>query len=100
MAHMARRFSDVFGRQGNNRQNNKRALLFYQPGPNVIEILRQIPENGNDDDFDKAVELLNAYYEPQNHRLYDVYQFRQAKQGDSETLDQIIYATTNTVETL
>ena len=51
-----------------------------------------MPEDGNDDDFDKAVELLNVYYEPQNHRLYDVYQFRQAKQGDAETFDQIIWA--------
>ena len=31
---------------------------------------------------------LNAYFEPQKHRLQDVYRFRQAKQGDVETLDQ------------
>lgn len=49
---------------------------------------RQIPENENDDDFDKATELLNAHFEPQKHRLYDVYEFRQAKQGIAETLDQ------------
>ena len=60
----------------------------YQAGPKVREIFRQIAENGNDDDFDKAIELLNANFEPQKHRLYDVYEFRQAKQGSAGTLDQ------------
>ena len=69
-------------------KKKKRALLLYQAGPKVREIFRQIPENGNDDDFDKAIELLNANFEPQKHRLYDVYEFRQAKQGSAETLDQ------------
>ena len=69
-------------------KKKKRALLLYQAGPKVREIFRQIPENGNDDVFDKAIELLNAHFEPQKHRLYDVYEFRQAKQGSTETLDQ------------
>ena len=69
-------------------KKKRRALLLYQAGPKVREIFRQIPENGNDDDFDKAIELLNAHFEPQKHRLYDVYEFRQAKQGSAETLDQ------------
>ena len=69
-------------------KKKKRALLLYQAGPKVREIFRQIPENGNDDDFDKAIELLNTHFEQQKHRLYDVYEFRQAKQGSAETLDQ------------
>ena len=67
----------------------KRALLLlYQAGPRVREIFRQIPDHGDDDDFDTAVNKLNAYFEPLKHRLYDVYQFRQTKQGEMETLDQ------------
>ena len=66
----------------------QRALLLYQAGPRVREIFRQIPDHGDDDDFDTAVNKLNAYFEPQQHRLYDVYQFRQTKQGEMETLDQ------------
>ena len=71
-------------------KKKKRALLLYQAGPwpRVREIFRQIPDHGDDDDFDTAVNKLNAYFEPQKHRLYDVYQFRQAKQGEMETLDQ------------
>ncbi len=69
-------------------KKKKRALLLYQTGPRVREIFRQLPNNGNDDDFGTAVEKLTAYFEPQKHRLYDFYQFRQAKQGNTETLDQ------------
>ena len=69
-------------------KKKKRALLLYQAGPRVREIFRQIPDHGDDDDFDTAVNKLNAYFEPQKHRLYDVYQFRQAKQVETETLDQ------------
>jgi hypothetical protein len=73
---------------GDTDKKKKRALFLYQAGPRVREIFLQLPDNGNDDDFDKTVEKLNAYFKPQKHRLYDVYQFRQAKQGNTETLDQ------------
>jgi hypothetical protein len=73
---------------GDTDKKKKRTLFLYQAGPRVREIFLQLPDNGNDDDFDKAVEKLNAYFKPQKHRLYDVYQFRQAKQGNTETLDQ------------
>ncbi len=71
-------------------KKKKRALLLYQAGLRVLEIFRQLPDNGNDDDFDTAVEKLNAYFEPQKHRLYDVYQFRQAKQGNTESQFELI----------
>ena len=41
-----------------------------------------------DDDYDTAVTKLNGYFEPQKHRLYEVYKFREARQGSTETLDQ------------
>jgi hypothetical protein len=53
-------------------KNKKRALLLYQGpcvGLCVREIFRQHSNSGNDDDFDTAVEKLNAYFEPQKHRL-------------------------------
>ena len=74
--------------RGVTDEKKKRALLLYQAGSRVREIFRQIPDHGDDDDLDTAVNKSNAYFEPQKHRLYDVYQFRQAKQGEMETLDQ------------
>ena len=69
-------------------KTRQRALLLYQAGPRVREIFRQFPDPGTDDDVAKAEELLTAYFEPQMNRLYEVYKFRQAKQGASETIDQ------------
>ena len=48
----------------------------------------QFPDPGNDGDFDKATQLLSEYFEPQKNRLNEVYKFRQAQQGDTETIDQ------------
>ncbi|CAB4042629.1 Hypothetical predicted protein [Paramuricea clavata] len=66
----------------------KRALLLYQAGTRVREIFRQVPDNGDDEGYDKAVKKLNEYFEPQKHRLYEAYKFREAQQDGSETLDQ------------
>eukprot|EP00794_Sanderia_malayensis_P021156 gene21156-23236_t len=60
----------------------KRALLLYQAGSRVREIFRQLQ------DYQKAVDKLNEYFEPQKNRLYEVYKFRQAKQQEGETLAQ------------
>ena len=54
---------------GDTDKKKKRALFLYQAGPRVREIFLQLPDKGNDDDFDKAVEKLNAYFKPQKHRL-------------------------------
>ncbi|CAB4000606.1 PREDICTED: uncharacterized protein LOC107336737 [Paramuricea clavata] len=72
---------------GITNKAKKQALLLYQAGAQVRVIFRQIPDNGDDKDY-KAVEKLNKYFEPQKHRLYKVYKFREARQDVSETLDQ------------
>ena len=69
-------------------KTRQRALLLYQAGPRVREIFRQFPDPSADDDVAKAEELLTAYFEPQKNRLYEVYKFREAKQGAAETIDQ------------
>lgn len=69
-------------------KTRQRALLLYQAGPRIREIFRQFPDPGEDDDVAKAEQLLTDYFEPQKNRLYEVYKFRQATQGESETIDQ------------
>ena len=66
-------------------KKRQRALLLYQAGPR--EIFRQIPDNGDADEFDTAVTKLNEHFEPQKHRLYEVYKFRQTPQ-ETESIDQ------------
>ncbi len=70
-------------------KKKKRALLLYQAGARVREIFHQFNHHrGEDNDYDMAVEKLNEYFKPQKHRLYDVYQFREVRQGSTETLEQ------------
>ena len=66
----------------------KRALLLYQAGPRIREIFKQIPDTGNDDDYEKAKDKLREHFEPQKNRRYEVYRFRKATQESQETLDQ------------
>jgi hypothetical protein len=66
----------------------KPPLLLYQAGQRVREIFRQIPDTGNDDDYDAAKTKLKEYFKPQQNRRYAVYRFRQAHQEAHETPDQ------------
>ena len=66
----------------------KRALLLYQAGPRIREIFKQIPDTGNDDDYERAKDKLREHFEPQKNRRYEVYRFRKATQEPQETLDQ------------
>jgi hypothetical protein len=45
-------------------------------------------ETGEAADYELAKTKLTTYFEPQNNRRYEVYKFREAKQGNTETLDQ------------
>ena len=64
-------------------------MLLYQVGPRVRVSFKQISESGTDADYDVAKQKLKTYFDPQKNRRYEVYQFRQATQGNNETLDQL-----------
>jgi hypothetical protein len=67
-------------------KKRQRAFLLYQAGARVRVIFRQLSDTG--DDLEAAVAKLNEYFEPQKHRLYEVYKFRQAAQENNESIDQ------------
>jgi hypothetical protein len=73
-------------------KTQQRALLLYQVGSRVRKIFRQFPVSGKEDDIGKADRGtfygVFRHFEPQKNRLYEVYKFREAKQGVSETIDQ------------
>lgn len=76
------------GLAANGVTDKKRALPLYQAGSPLREIFWQIPDWGDDDNYDMAVTKLNVYFEPQRHRLYEVYKFCEDCQISNETLDQ------------
>ncbi|KAK3721859.1 hypothetical protein QZH41_002275 [Actinostola sp. cb2023] len=62
-------------------------MLLHYADPGRPRIFDTLPDTGEDDDFDKAVEKLNQYFSPKTNTTYEVYNFRLAKQKEGETLD-------------
>ena len=81
------RFKRLTIAMGITDDKQKRALLLHYGGPEVDEIFETLQDVGKDKDYNKAVEKLTAYFSPQVNTTYEVYNFRQAKQKDGETLD-------------
>jgi len=65
----------------------KRAQLLHFACPEVDEIFDTLPDNGDDNDYDTAVERLNAYFSPHTNIAYEVYNFRQTMQKEGGSLD-------------
>ena len=68
-------------------EKQKRALLLHNGGPEVDEIFDTLQDDGEDKDYEKAVEKLTTHFSPRVNVMYEVYTLRQAKQKDGETLD-------------
>ena len=66
----------------------KRALLLYQAGPEVHKIFKTLPDDGEEKDYDRAVQALKKCFEPEKNKIYQVYTFRQATQRENETIDE------------
>ena len=68
-------------------KKQQRAMLLHFAGPAVDEIFDTLSATGEAKDYDKAIEALNAYFIPHVNTAFEEYNFRQAKQNQSETLD-------------
>ena len=62
----------------NNTQ--KRALLLYQGGPETQDIFETLPDRGEDNDFTKVLDMLDAYFSPKRSTDYEVFKFCNAIQ--------------------
>jgi len=65
----------------------QRALLLHYAGSEVNDIFDTLPDTGNVDDYTVAKQKLKGYFSPQTNKIFNVYQFRQAKQEQGEPLD-------------
>ena len=68
------------------KRKKKRCYFILLIQLEVDEIFDTLPDNGDDNDYDTAIERLNAYFSPQTNIAYEVYNFRQTKQK-GESLD-------------
>ncbi|CAB4016981.1 Retrovirus-related Pol poly from transposon [Paramuricea clavata] len=70
-------------------KKQKKALMLHFAGPEVDEIFDTLedPEGEADTDYEAAVGKLTKYFAPQTNIAYEVYNFRQARQNQGESLD-------------
>ena len=64
-------------------------MLFHHAGPEVANIIDTFPgkNEGKDDEYSRAVELLTTYFSPKKNIECEVHVFCQAKQMGGETID-------------
>ncbi|KAL9964067.1 hypothetical protein ACROYT_G027645 [Oculina patagonica] len=78
----------------------KKALLLYCAGMEVQDIFETLTDpgtpEGEDDNFYKAaLRTLDAYFTPQMNEPYERHMFRQMKQEENETVDQLVVRLSN-----
>ena len=61
----------------------------YQAGQETQEIFETFQDRGEPDNYDRAINKLNAYFSLKKNIDYEIFQFRQAKQLTDETVDQV-----------
>ena len=82
------RFETYLIAAGVTEEERKRALLLYQAGPEVYKIFKTLPDRGDTKAYAKAKDALTKHFEPAKNPIYESCNFRQAKQGAEERIDQ------------
>ena len=68
-------------------KQQKEALMLHFAGPEVDEIFDTLEDPEAETDYKAAVEKLTEYFAPQTNIAYEIYNFRQARQNQGESLD-------------
>lgn len=64
--------------------------MLHCAGMDVQDIFDTLPDNGNANDCDKAIEALDTYFNPAVNVPYERHMFRRMSQEESETIDQFV----------
>ena len=72
------------------RKAQRRALLLFSAGPTVRETFKTFPETGKKEDYQKAVDALNAHYVVKPNATFQRHLFRKTRQEDGETVAQYV----------
>ncbi len=63
--------------------------MVHFAGPEVDEIFDTLEDTEAETDYKDAVGKLTEYFAPQTNITYEVYNFRQARQNQGESLDRL-----------
>lgn len=65
----------------------KRSLLIFYGGAEIYDLFETLPNTGEDDDYEGAVNALNRHFDPQINHDFEKFKFRRAWQTDAESVD-------------
>ena len=80
-------FEYYIAASGISDKKQQRAVLLHLAGSEVQDIFETLEETGND--LDTALSKLTAYFEPQKNIPFERHNFRQTKQLQGETIEQL-----------
>ena len=74
---------------GMNIESRKRrkALLLHYSGDDVFDIYQTLSDTGDENGYEETKAALTKYFKPQVNEEFEIFQFRQMKQLESETVD-------------
>ena len=72
-------------------KKRRKALLLHYSGDEVFDIYQTLQNAGDESGYDETKTALTNSFKPQVNQEFEIFQFRQMKQMDSETVDD--YAT-------
>ena len=75
---------------GMNIESRKRrkALLLHYSGDDVFDIYQTLSDTGDENGYEETKAALTRYFKPQVNEEFEIFQFRQMKQLESETVDE------------
>ena len=65
----------------------KLLMLLHYTGEEINDIFETLPDTGEENNYQAAIDALNAHFAPTANSEFSIYCFRQAKQQPNETLD-------------
>ena len=75
---------------GMNIESRKRrkALLLHYSGDDVFDTYQTLSDTGDENGYEETKAALTKYFKPQVNEEFEIFQFRQMKQLESETVDE------------
>ena len=80
----------IISEDSDTNKHRRRAQLLHYAGPDVQDIFYTLADTGENKDYQKAVNALNAYFKPKVNTAYARHAFKQLQQQEKETVLQFV----------
>ena len=81
-------FENLFVGMNIESRKRRKALLLHYSGDDVFDIYQTLSDTGDENGYEETKAALTKYSKPQVNEEFEIFQFRQMKQLESETVDE------------